>query len=563
MPREFLDRLSFEQKKMIESTVRGLEAQYDPDVRLLKARGAHDVRSGALLALGLLCRGGPGAAETSCGIIQKVLELQYDCPGEIYHGTFKRAPTEPDPPRAAFPGGYTWKDLGPEGRFLMDVFQERIRDDFRKALQKSGDYSAQTIADLEGKMKRSAMNCLPVVWSSYDPNWREFLSSTFVYILELFENRLPEGLVSDIDTAMERAVTGSVDRYTHNMTPMNTNVEIMHIFICDYFGHRLQRREWTEYALKRADEFYAAYQEFNTVAEFNSPTYYSIDLMTLGMWRAFGKSPAVRELGGRLEAGLWRNIAEFYNPVLRNICGPFSRNYEMDMSLHTAMPALFYIGLGREDVPYPADNCETAHNIPIALTGTVIPEELRDRFLRHRGDRQVEARFRELIERGDPRCNNPLCTATAWIEEKLMLGAMSGSRNTSGQLRPGTVFWQAPDGGVSTISLLRREVGGRCEHYRTVFFNNRVEGRIMTIEVVFDVNRDIELFFEVTGAGLRAGQVTAEKWRFPGLNADVKPLLAPQPTVLETEGGLEIVYLYDSDTREYRTMRFEIALEPA
>ena len=41
-----------------------------------------------------------------------------------------------------------------------------------------------------------------------------------------------------MDAAMERTVEGSLARYLDYVCPMNTNIELMHILICAFFGER-------------------------------------------------------------------------------------------------------------------------------------------------------------------------------------------------------------------------------------------------------------------------------------------------------------------------------------
>src|SRR5438105_290351 len=66
----------------------------------------HMVRETIWYALGLLMRSDSGDTERALQAISAVLDNQFDQPGKVYHGTFRRAPEEPHPPE--FP--IEWKD---------------------------------------------------------------------------------------------------------------------------------------------------------------------------------------------------------------------------------------------------------------------------------------------------------------------------------------------------------------------------------------------------------------------------------------------------------------------
>ena len=186
---------------------------------------------------------------------------------------------------------------------------------------------------------------------------------------------------------------------------------------------------------------------------------------------------------------------------------------------------------------------------------------MKDRLAAFSGERQVETRFRELMERGCPGDDSSVCVAEAFLAENYMLGALRGSRNTSGQLRSAAAFWKAPDGSVSNFVLLRREPGEKCEHVRTVYFNNRVRKNHMEIQVTWELERDMELFFAIAGCGLSEDMIAADCWRLPGMtvhvNADGRT-----PEVRRSTDGLEVVYPYRWRDVSARSMRFQLDFEP-
>lgn len=530
---------SAQEQKLLEYTVEQLDALYQEKEHLLSYSndiGRYDVRGSSHYALGLMTRRKPGDLERTFDIINRILDLQLDYPGEIYHGTFKRSPHEPPPPKGDFP----WRRISSDARYFGDVLQEKTINTFLYRYQQEGA-SLEEALQMEKMLEQAFIENFPTVWATYDPNWREFIGTAFAQLLALFETELSAELVTRIDRAMRITVKGSVDRWVANLYPMNTNIELMHIFLCDFFADRFQDCSLREHADFCANDFYSRYQEFHSVAEFNSPTYNGVDFCALIQWRCFGRSRTIRELGAQLEEELWEDVALFYNPVLDNIGGPFSRNYEMDMRYHTSMHALLYLGLPNER-DFPLESKEHTYNILLALGGVKIPERVKPHLREHLGDRQITKQFRELIERGDPLTNNPICTATAWIEEKLMLGGLSGSQNVSGQIHPATAYWQSGDQ-LYSFRLLRREPG--CpfgKGNRSVLYQAQVKERQMEIEVYIEIQRDMELFFDIIGKNLYRDMFETNRWNLPGLTVRLG-VQAPDPVVHLTEEGIEIIYL--------------------
>ena len=50
----------------------------------------------------------------------------------------------------------------------------------------------------------------------------------------------------------------------------------------------------------------------------------------------------MRSMGADMEASLWNDIADFYQPSLRNISGPYDRSYGMDMESYVAEAVMAY-----------------------------------------------------------------------------------------------------------------------------------------------------------------------------------------------------------------------------
>src|SRR4051794_28438008 len=122
-----------------------MEGSYD---ELCPPRSIHLVPQSAWYALGLLTRGAPGDIDRAAKTIVAVIATQYDEPGTVWHGTFARFLEWPRP---------------------------------------SGD---------------------AVMWVDYDPNWRQFVGTTFTLILGELAGALPADVVRAMRASVGLAVTG-------------------------------------------------------------------------------------------------------------------------------------------------------------------------------------------------------------------------------------------------------------------------------------------------------------------------------------------------------------------
>jgi hypothetical protein len=108
------------------------------------------------------------------------------------------------------------------------------------------------------------------------------------------------------------------------------------------------------------------------------------------------------------------------------------------------------------------------------------------------------------------------------------------------------------------MRMLRREPGREFgKGNRSVHYDAAAEKGRLDIHTHIDIERDIELFFEIVGDGLTKEMIKSGIWKLPG--CEIKMETCAACTVLEKEGGLEVVYLsaYKKDGRE-REMNFKL-----
>lgn len=592
--------MSAVQLELVAQAMAELDSHFDAEANMIGDQGRHGTRESVHYALGLLLRDGPHDVEKAGKVIDRVLDMQLCANGEIYDGTFRQSPERPLPP-----AGYTdWGSFPPGyGYANSDALDEVFRRFFRYAGMDAGDVQADDAkpdagsgvksggqsdaksdvkskaesgaqsdakwgigsgsaeSDLLFKFRKAANEVFPRVWQSFDPNWREFIACAFALILEHFEAKLQRDQVERIDMAMRRAVAGSLERYRSQSIPTNTNIELMHLFIAHYYGHRYGNLEWMTHSEISANHLYREYMTFHSFAEFNSSTYYGVDLTVLGMWRKYSRTATFRGIGRELEQGLWNNIAEFYEPKLENLCGPYARSYENEMTEHSSIGVFIYLALGADYRHLAGVNCETSHDPMIAIVGVDIPEKTRLRLKHSQGQRLVRRQFIELCERDRPGQNRHVCTATAWISESLMLGGMSGSHNTNGQMHNATAHWLTKEGKRYTLRMVRRVAGESWNsHLRGMRFNAAASERQLDISAELRSDAPIELVFEIGGEDISGTEVSEHSWSLPGLKVAVSAN-APVPRLIHTGSKAEIVYPVHAGGKMWEKMEFQLRFE--
>jgi hypothetical protein len=433
----------------------------------------HVVRDTIWYAVGLMLRDSPGDRERSLRAIQAVLTQQIDDPGEPYNGTFYRSPEEPHPP----------------ARYAQLFVQ-------------------------------------------YDPNWRQFVGTTLAVLLEEYPDRLPAAVRRQMESAIERAVASELAE--GRLKPDYSNIALMHGFLLSWAGQRLARPEWVRQGRAFAEAAYRIFSEHGTFEEYNSPTYYGVDLYALSLWRTYPPEPWFRETGPRMEARLWSEVAAFYNPNLKNISGPFDRAYGMDMQGYVSLVGLWLrTALGSDAAPFPRIGGRMVHSddmqfAPLfALLGARIPPDALASLQNFSGEHEIR---RDL-----PRNR----VVTAWIGKDLMLGgeAARGMREVSGQYVPVTAYWRAPDHAIGWLAL---EKAPRSDA--------RAAKNALFITGLGDFT------FRVSAPASDATRIQGDSWALPGVTVRVVSD-ATGFAVTAGEGHLDITYREATSLE----LRFEIS----
>jgi hypothetical protein len=455
--------------ELAEANAAWSDLWYDPDVGLLwnppgsftgmlDDLSAHLIPQSAWYAVACLMRGDDDRAVR---VIETVLDHQYDRPGEVWHGTFSRFAEWPEPPADA------------------------------------------------------------VEWDHYDPNWRQFIGTTWLLVLRHFESRLPGDLVSGIDRSLRLAVEGEPpDR----IDAWYTNIALMKAVLEVEAGHRLHEPSWVDAGHALAGRVVERRARTAAFDEFNSPTYYGIDFLGLALWRTCPVSTRLRDAGASMERALWADTALLWHAGLGNLCGPYSRSYGMDMHRYVAALALWlWPAIGRSATPLPelgAEVVDHGHDLILGscveLLGSVVPSDLLDWFQTFRGPVRVEREIGRSRSR----------IVSAWLDEDVMLGAEDAEDAWPAwhQYHPATVHWRAPDGSIGSIRLVHN---GSTQA--------RADEGVLEVRCGPALDASSLPTFLVDVDGLDPTGISTSRWRLPGFEVQV-----------ETEAGLEEVIPFGS-----------------
>ena len=241
---------------------------------------------------------------------------------------------------------------------------------------------------------------------------------------------------------------------------------------------------------------YTATGGAGSLDEHNSPTYDGIALYGLHLWRDEPPTPVFADLGDQLATAVWRDIGARYHAGLRNLVGPYSRAYGMDLRSYANVVGLWiWAAVGAERAPFPdlatpfdhaADAC---FGPMVGLFDGAVPDDVRARLLAFPGPHEVGA--------GVP----GEWSATSWLTEDVMAGAHAGSPVSMGghQIVPVTVHWAG-----GWIRVRNRHGGVDAEA-----MPGRIEGT---------VHGPGPAVLTVGVLGLDPATLATERWWLPGLD---------------------------------------------
>jgi len=400
-------KLSQNAQSLFDYSMQVSDSRYDCSYNYIwyQDNGQWSVRFTAWYIAGLLHRGSKTDVSSAIAAIENVLANQLNSNyTSAWYGTFKLAPDEPDPT--------------PNGPLYA-----------------------------------------PSIYNTYDPNWREFVGSQLIQVVEEFENVLPKALVGRIETALEAAAVGGMRRNGSYPTGDNlilgySNPNMMRALTTAWVGKRKNNSTLTNFANKLGEDLYKLFErDGDAFAEYNAPNYYGIDIWALAANIAYGPSDApMTKYSKTMLAKLWDDVAAHYNPYLGNMVGPYDRAYSRDATTHSQILSMIVWGIyGRDNFGQPPLGegdllYDVAQGAALAMVMDVVAPTVSKQAQsiitakgKWKGSRSIKKTIYEDLESNNSR------VVTSWLSSEVMIGGqtVAETKNRGNQFVPAIVHWAA------------------------------------------------------------------------------------------------------------------------
>jgi hypothetical protein len=282
---------------------------------------------------------------------------------------------------------------------------------------------------------------------NYDQNMREFIGTDLISIYHKYKQKLPEDVRKELEVCLIRTVKGALMR---NVNPDYNNISIMSSFMMEYVGTEFNIPEYKNAGLIKAKAIYNNFLKYNTLCEYNSPTYYGVDFVGLALWRELSFSSEMKAMSKVIEKSLWLDVATFYNANLQNISGPYLRAYGIDMKKsHAIVGTWIAMAIDNPQIAtIPGKNgvhSELEFIVPIVEMGIFMPMQALEQFKKFDAPRFITRTTSNYYE-GDR-----LKKVTAFIQKDWMMGGLWGNRKVSHILKTGTIHWKAENGDIGWL----------------------------------------------------------------------------------------------------------------
>lgn len=373
-----------------------------------------------------------------------------------------------------------------------------------------------TLQNLDEKSKDFAVwrgNGMPS--ENYDQNMREFIGTDLISIYHKYKQKLPEEVRKELEVCLIRTVKGAMMR---NVNPDYNNISIMSSFMMEYVGTAFNIPAYKNAGLEKARAIYNNFLKYNTLCEYNSPTYYGVDFVGLALWRELSFSPEMKAMSKELEKELWLDVATFYNANLQNICGPYLRAYGIDMKkTHAIVGTWIAVALDNPQIAtIPGKNGvhhEREFIVPIVEMGISMPLKAMEQFKKFDKPRFITRTTANYYE-GDR-----LKKVTAFIQKDWMMGGLWGNRKVSHILKTGTIHWKAEKGDIGWLFVPGEgKTNVKVDEIKMQIFLADTKAKTFQI-FIYDKNITPEHFKE-------------DSWKFPQMTLEVKTNLKTNAEIL-------------------------------
>src|SRR5580704_19102387 len=305
--------------------------------------------------------------------------------------------------------------------------------------------------------------------------------------------------------------------------PCYSNIALMYGALWDFAAVHDKNADWQKQSGEWTESVYSLFTKYDAFFEYNSPTYYGVDLYGLALWRDYGSTKRIQSMGSEMESTMWKDIASFYNPLLRNISGPYDRSYGMDMESYVSVVGVWMrTALDAKTAPLPPISPTTDH-VPdvwfaphLAILGTRIPPDALAKMKTFEGDHLLHKQITE--ER----------VATAWIGRDVIFGGESTNKTkdagTTSQFHPATVQWRTPSGEIGWVRLVQSPM-----------IDVTADGQGLKISATGTIR------LRIHAKEMVQAKVNEKQWELPGLQVSVDSD-AKSFNIEKAEDAIDLVY---------------------
>ncbi|KAL2811435.1 hypothetical protein BJX63DRAFT_399265 [Aspergillus granulosus] len=322
----------------------------------------------------------------------------------------------------------------------------------------------------------------PIIYNSWDPNWRGFIGTALIIIYEEFRSLLPEDVQDLILESLYNSTVGDSYRVGgvdgDNLYPAYSNAWLMRTVVSSWTGRKFHDANMTAAGDRDAKDFFELFDGNHTLSEFNGPTYAGVSIYALTVAAKYlgATNSSIGQQAARAIQQIWDYESQLWNPRIRNIAGPWDRSYGYDMNNYVAIMSIWIwtlVGKGgvwKSNSPIwtlaHADDFEIAPMIAV-LSGfhkTLIPPSIISRLQTFHGEHTYTGQAYAPPADYEPR------NITTWLSSNLTIGTGSfnqsvvgGFSKDSSSFSPAVVQWLRSDQSVGYFNLYPTETALKAE----------------------------------------------------------------------------------------------------
>jgi len=343
-----------------------------------------------------------------------------------------------------------------------------------------------------------------------DWNWADFCGAILAHILYCCRDLLPDGLVTDVRTALGHA---GWSIFRRNVGPHYTNIAIMGAAVTLMAGELLDEPRLADYGRVRLHDLVEHTRQHDSFNEYNSPTYTVVALHECERILEFVENATARAYADEMRRIAWRMIADYFHPGTHQWAGPHSRSYSDWLRPETAEYLSAATGVAILVHPRAAAQRRAALT---QVRSMPCPEELVERF--RRLPEVPHVHHQRFIRRDTDEAST---WGTTWFTEDACLGSVNHD-DTWTQRRPLIGYWRTDDDPAVVLRLrfLRDGADFASGYVRNV----QAHGRVLTALNMLTDRGDWHVHLDRPPEGVFYGSRFALRYELRGAGADVHAL---------------------------------------